>query len=59
MNIPCLLFRIEHRQHGNRIMHEFLLGQENIKRDLPSRGGKSLEYEKTLNPFVLSVFLFY
>ncbi|CAF4725071.1 unnamed protein product, partial [Rotaria sp. Silwood2] len=24
-----------HREHGNRIMHEFLLGQENITRDLP------------------------
>jgi hypothetical protein len=24
---------IEHREHGNRIMHEFLLGQENITRD--------------------------
>ncbi len=25
----------EHREHGNRIMHEFLLGQRNITRDLP------------------------
>ncbi|CAF4150666.1 unnamed protein product [Rotaria sp. Silwood2] len=25
----------KHREHGNRIMHEFLLGQENITRDLP------------------------
>jgi len=25
----------EHREHGNRMMHEFLLGQENITRDLP------------------------
>ncbi|CAF1520678.1 unnamed protein product [Adineta ricciae] len=24
-----------HREHGNRIMHEFLLGQANIMRDLP------------------------
>ena len=26
---------LEHREHGNRIMHEFLLGQQNILRDLP------------------------
>ncbi|CAF1457059.1 unnamed protein product [Rotaria sordida] len=32
---------IKHREHGNRIMHEFLLGQENILRDLPR--GKSKE----------------
>lgn len=25
---------LEHREHGNRIMHEFLLGQENISRTL-------------------------
>jgi len=31
-------------------MHEFLLGQENIKRDMPARG-KSYEYEKRLNYF--------
>ncbi|CAF1439543.1 unnamed protein product [Rotaria sordida] len=29
-----------HREHGNRIIHEFLIGQDNIKRDLP-RSGKS------------------
>ncbi len=37
--VLCRIFRfcfyIEHREHGNRIMHEFLLGQENIIRDLP------------------------
>ncbi|CAF3752400.1 unnamed protein product [Rotaria sp. Silwood1] len=26
---------IKHREHGNRIMHEFLIGQENILRELP------------------------
>ena len=26
---------LEHREHGNRIMHEFLLGQQNILRNLP------------------------
>ncbi|CAF2184309.1 unnamed protein product [Rotaria magnacalcarata] len=31
----------KHREHGNRIMHEFLIGQENILRDLPR--GKSAE----------------
>ncbi|CAF4670279.1 unnamed protein product, partial [Rotaria magnacalcarata] len=25
---------IKHREHGNRIMHEFLLGEANIVRDL-------------------------
>ena len=47
--MPCLfnLFSIEHREHGNRIMHEFLLGQENIKRDLPPRG-KTSEYDKSV-----------
>lgn len=36
------MFSIEHREHGDRIMHEFLLGQENITRDLPRP--KSDEY---------------
>ena len=36
------LFHIEHRQHGNRIVHEFLLGQENILNQLLR--GKSEEY---------------
>ncbi|CAF1203466.1 unnamed protein product [Adineta steineri] len=31
---------INHREHGNRIIHEFLIGQDNIKRDLP-RSGKA------------------
>ncbi|CAF3934669.1 unnamed protein product, partial [Rotaria sordida] len=26
---------IKHREHGNRIIHEFLIGQENILRDFP------------------------
>ena len=43
----CNLFSIEHREHGNRIMHEFLLGQENIKRDLPPRG-KTSEYDMSV-----------
>jgi len=34
---------VAHREHGNRIMHEFLLGQENIIRDLPRP--KPTEYE--------------
>ncbi len=37
-------FCLEHREHGNRIMHEFLLGQENIMCDLPR--GKTNEYDK-------------
>ena len=37
-------FRLEHREHGNRILHEFFLGQENITRDLPRR--KTNEYAK-------------
>ncbi|CAF3104581.1 unnamed protein product [Rotaria sp. Silwood2] len=32
---------IKHREHGNRIIHEFLIGQKNILRDLPR--GKSKE----------------
>ena len=39
------LQRAGHREHGNRIMHEFLLGQENIQRDLPARG-KTYEYKQ-------------
>lgn len=34
---------LEHREHGNRIMHEFLLGQVIVKRHLPMRG-KTDEY---------------
>ncbi|CAF3826209.1 unnamed protein product [Rotaria sp. Silwood1] len=33
---------IKHREHGNRIMHEFLLGQENILRDLPRGKSKDI-----------------
>ncbi|CAF5146084.1 unnamed protein product, partial [Rotaria sp. Silwood1] len=32
---------IKHREHDNRIIYEFLIGQENILRDLPR--GKSKE----------------
>ncbi|CAF1368353.1 unnamed protein product, partial [Rotaria magnacalcarata] len=35
---------IKHREHGNRVMVEFLIGQENFIRDLPR--GKSNEYRK-------------
>ena len=47
--VLCLfnLFSIEHREHGNRIMHEFLLGQENIKRNLPPQG-KTSKYDKSV-----------
>jgi hypothetical protein len=31
MFTDLLLWMIEHRVHGIRIMHEFLLGQENIR----------------------------
>ncbi|CAF3802427.1 unnamed protein product [Rotaria sp. Silwood1] len=34
-------FPVEHREHDNRIIYEFLIGQENILRDLPR--GKSKE----------------
>jgi hypothetical protein len=37
---------VEHREHGNRILHEFLLGQENIRRS--AWQPKSNEYEHEL-----------
>jgi hypothetical protein len=38
-----------HREHGNRIMHEFLLGQDNILRDRLQK--KSNEYAQKLESF--------
>ncbi|CAF1320107.1 unnamed protein product [Adineta steineri] len=35
-----------HREHGNRIIHEFLIGQDNILRDLPQTR-KPPEYTKS------------
>jgi hypothetical protein len=38
-----LFMDIDHRENGNRIMHEFLLGQKNITRELTR---KTAEYEQ-------------
>ena len=44
----------EHRAHGNRIIHEFLLGPENIKRELVRP--KSNEYIDLSIVMILSLF---
>ncbi|CAF4036541.1 unnamed protein product [Adineta steineri] len=39
----------EHREHGNRIMHEFLLGQSNIMQDSPQGKTKQILRKDRMN----------
>jgi hypothetical protein len=41
-----LFLFVEHREHGNRMMHEFLLGQENILREMAREKTSGLVRER-------------